>query len=390
MPKPTFLIALLLCATSALAEPLLAPLPVPLKSRMPVPEMPVNAWLLADFESGWVIDSVNADARIEPASLTKLMTGYLVFDALSRNAIALDDLVYVSKKAWQTGGSRMFIRVDTRVSVADLLRGLIVQSGNDAAVALAEHLGGSEAGFAAQMNHTAAQLGMRNTNFVNSSGLPHPEHYSSARDMSILTLALIRRFPDHYRIYSEKEFTYNGITQQNRNLLLARDPSVDGIKTGYTRKAGYCLIGTANRNGMRLIATVIGSQSAKIRADQVYALLQYGYANYESVLVYPAGKEVDVLPLWMGLEREARVKINDALGILYPKGGKGKLSGEIKLPHSLDAPLSVDDEVGKAEIKFDGEVVRVMPLYPAEDYAAGEWWSRVVDYFRRMVFVLGF
>ena len=388
MPKAAFLTAFLLCAAPAVAaeDALLQPLPAALSSSLPPPQTAASSWLLADFESGWIIAAVNPEARIEPASLTKLMTGYLVFDALESGNLALDDPVYVSKKAWQTGGSKMFIRVDTSVSVEELLRGLIIQSGNDAAVALAEHLGGSEAGFAAQMNQTAAQLGMRATHFVNSSGLPHPQHYSSALDMSILTRALIRRFPDHYRLYSEREYTYNGITQQNRNLLLARDPSVDGIKTGYTRKAGYCLIGTAKRDGMRLIATVIGSKSAKTRADQVHALLQYGYKAYQGMRVYPPGGEVRKLPLWYGEQDEARVITERGLGILYPRGGKDKLAGVIHLPDSLDAPLAAGGEVGAIEVKYDGAAVRRAPLHAAEDYPEGAWWSQAVDYFKRLVF----
>lgn len=387
MRKYALLIALL-CAAPATAapEPLLQPLPAALKSRVPAPETAVSAWLLADFGSGWIIGSDNAEARIEPASLTKLMTGYLVFEALSNGDITLQDEVYVSKKAWKTGGSRMFIQVDTRVSVEALLKGLIIQSGNDAAVALAEHLGGSEAGFAASMNETAARLGMRNTRFVNSSGLPHPDHYSTALDMSILTRALIRRFPDYFKIYSEREYTYNNITQKNRNILLARDPSVDGIKTGYTRKAGYCLIGTSERDGMRLIATVIGSKSAAARADQVHSLLQYGYAAYESRLIYAAGGEVQSLPLWMGLEPRARVSIPADLSVVYPKGGAHQLSGEVALPGSLDAPLHAGQPVGAIEVKFNGATVRTAGLQVAEDYPEGAWWSRMIDQVKRLVF----
>lgn len=387
MRKYILLIALLCAAPAAAApEPLLQPLPAALKSRVPAPETAVSAWLLADFGSGWILDGANAEARIEPASLTKLMTGYLVFEALSNGDITLQDPVYVSKKAWKTGGSRMFIQVDTRVSVEALLKGLIIQSGNDAAVALAEHLGGSEAGFAASMNETAARLGMRNSRFVNSSGLPHPDHYSTALDMSILTRALIRRFPDYFKIYSEREYTYNNITQKNRNILLARDPSVDGIKTGYTRKAGYCLIGTSERDGMRLIATVIGSNSAAARADQVYSLLQYGYAAYESRLIYAAGGEVKSLPLWMGREPQARVSIPADLSVVYPKGGADQLSGELALPDSLDAPLRAEQPVGAVEIKFDGATVRTAGLQVAEDYPEGAWWSRMIDWVKRLAF----
>ena len=389
MTPRILLTALLLCATPCVAQPLLEPLPQPLKASLPPPQLAVTSSVLADFASGWIIHSANADARIEPASLTKLMTGYLVFEALSGGEIKSQDEVYISKKAWKTGGSRMFVRVDTRVAVEQLLRGLIVQSGNDAAVALAEHLGGSEEGFAARMNHTAARLGMTNTRFVNSNGLPHPRHYSSALDMTILTLALIREFPDYYRIYSEKEYTYNGITQQNRNLLLWRDPTVDGIKTGYTEKAGYCLIGTARRDGVRLIATVIGSQSAKTRADQVQSLLQYGYAAYDGMVVYRPGGTVKTLPLWMGRQPRARVGVARDLAILYPKGGKDKLSGVVNLPDSLEAPLRAGQAVGDFEVKFAGQTVRTAGLHAVGAYPEGTWSSQLADWFKRLLFRVG-
>ncbi len=378
-----FLAAFLCCASSAVAQPLEA-IPPPLKAPAPAPSIEADSWLLADFESGWIIDSVNPRARIEPASLTKLMTGYLVFEALDRQEITPQEEVYVSKKAWQTVGSRMFIQVDTRVSVAQLLGGLVIQSGNDAAVALAEHLSGSEEGFAVKMNQTAARLGMRDTHFVNSNGLPHPEQYSSALDMTILTRALIRDFPDRYRMHAEKEYTYNGITQQNRNRLLWRDPSVDGIKTGYTKKAGYCLIGTAQRDGMRLIAAVIGARSAKARADQVQALLQYGYGAYDSMVVYRPGDPVKSLPLWMGQQASVPLGVERTLGILYPKGGKQKLSGALDLPASLEAPLQAGQAVGSIEVKFDGTTIRTASLHTREEYPEGGWWSRMTDWVKRL------
>lgn len=387
MRKLITLIALLCAAPFAAAAPL-QPLPAALESALPAPQVAADSWLLADFDSGWIVAAKNADARIEPASLTKLMTGYLVFDALARGEISRQTTVLVSEKAWRTGGSKMFIRVGTRVSIADLLRGLIIQSGNDAAVALAEHIGGSEAGFAALMNQTAAELGMTGTRFVNSSGLPHPDHYSSARDMTVLTRALIRRFPADYRLYSETEFTFGGITQRNRNLLLARDPSVDGIKTGYTEKAGYCLIGTAKRDGLRLIATVIGAQSMQARADLAHALLQYGFAAYRSREIYAAGAAVKALPLWFGQADEARVVVADGVKILHPKGAEGKLSGQLALPASLDAPLAAGQQVGRIEVQFDGVTVRAAALQVDGDYPPGAWGSRLADWFKRLVFEL--
>lgn len=383
-----FLVALLCAAPVAESNTPLQPLPAALQSALPAPPVDADSWLLADFDSGWVIAAANSDARIEPASLTKLMTGYLVFDALARGEIGRQDEVLVSEKAWRTGGSKMFIREGTRVSIEDLLRGLIIQSGNDAAVALAEHLGGSEAGFAALMNQAAARLGMSGTNFVNSSGLPHPEHYSSARDMTILTRALIGRFPRDYRLYSETEFTYNGITQRNRNRLLARDPSVDGIKTGYTEKAGYCLIGTAERDGMRLIATVIGAPSMQARADLAHQLLQYGYAAYRSRTIYAAGATVKQLPLWFGQAEAARVVVADDLRILHPKGDEAQLSGRLALPASLDAPLQAGQTVGRIEVQFNGATVRDAALQTDAAYPPGAWTARLLDWVKRLVFQL--
>lgn len=380
------LIALLFGASQSWGESLLEEIPPPIKSQLPAPQIEADVWLLADFESGWILGSANAETRIEPASLTKLMTGYLVFDALSRGEIKMEDQVYISEKAWKTSGSRMFVRVNTQVAIEQLLKGLIIQSGNDAAVALAEHLGGSEAGFAIRMNQMAAQLGMDNTHFVNSNGLPHPQHYSSALDMTILTLSLIRRFPQYYRLYSHKEYTYNDITQQNRNTLLWRDPSIDGIKTGYTSKAGYCLIGTAERDGMRLIATVTGSQSAKSRAEQVYELLQYGYAAYEGMVVYRPGGEVKSLPLWMGQQPTAQVGVRRNLGVVYPRGSRDKLSGALNLPDSLVAPLQAGQSVGDITLKFDGNPIRTASLHIAEDYPSGEWWSRLLDSVKRLFY----
>ena len=376
-------VTLTVAVTSATAQ--LTPLPEPLTSPDAPPTVAATSWILADFDSGWMIGSDNANEKIEPASLTKLMTGYLVFEAIESGEIGLDDTVKISEKAWKTGGSRMFAEVNTEVAVGQLLRGLIIQSGNDAAVALAEFVGGSEAKFAEKMNQTAARLGMKNSQFQNASGLPNPDHFSTALDMTILTRDLIRRFPDHFRLYSEKEFTYNDITQKNRNRLLWRDKSVDGIKTGYTKAAGYCLIGTAKRGEMRLIATVIGAASAADRADQVQALLDFGYAAYRNIIVHRAGAVVQELPLWMGQQRRAEIAVNADLAIVFPKGDADKLSGVVNLPPDLEAPLAAGTEVGTFDVRYGEEVVRTVGLYVAEDYAEGEWWSRVKDWFRRLV-----
>jgi len=312
------------------------------------------------------------------------MTGFLVFDALSKGEINLDDKVYVSKKAWKTGGSRMFIQVDSHVDVESLLKGLIIQSGNDAAVALAEHLGGSEEGFAVRMNYQAAELGMVNSHFTNSNGLPDPDHYSTAEDIVILGRALIRNFPDFFSLYSTKEYTYNDITQKNRNALLWRDPSVDGLKTGYTKAAGYCLIGTAKRDDMRLIAIVTGADSRKSRADAVQSLLQYGYAAYDGLLLYQPGSEVTSIPLWMGQQSDASISVNKHLGLVYPKGQREKLSASLDIPESLEAPVEFATDIGAIMVKYNGEALLEQRLYVNAEYAEGPWWSKLLDSVKRL------
>ena len=359
-------------------------IPATVKAVVPPPDAPARSWMLVDFESGWILGSKNRDLRIEPASLTKLMTGYLVFEALERGDIRIDDKVYVSKKAWRTGGSRMFIQVDTHVDVESLLKGLIVQSGNDAAVALAEHLGGSEEGFAVRMNHKAQELGMVNSHFTNSHGLPDENHYSTAEDILILSRALIREFPERLALYSTREYTYNDITQKNRNVLLWRDPSVDGLKTGYTKAAGYCLIATAKRDGMRLIAIVTGADRRKTRADAVQSLLGYGYATYDSLLLYPPGSEVTKVRLWMGEEKEASIGVSGQLGLVFPKRQQDRLSAALDIPESLEAPLSSGMDVGSIQIKYNGAPVLERRLYLNADYPSGPWWSRLKDSVQRL------
>ena len=250
------------------------------RSLIPPPSFKVSSWLLMDSRTGTVIASENKNKRVEPASLSKLMTAYVVFQEIQRGILGLDEEVTVSERAWKTVGSRMFIEPGDRIRVEDLLLGLIVQSGNDAAVALAEHIAGSEAGFADLMNHAVVQMGLKNTHFVNSTGLPHPDHFSTVYDISEITRSIIQEQPEHYGLYAIPEFTWNGITQKNRNPLLARDDTVDGVKTGHTKSAGYCLVGSAERNNMRLIASVIGADDERSRANAVYSLLKYGFAAY--------------------------------------------------------------------------------------------------------------
>ena len=368
------------------AQAVLSDIPDPIRSGAPAPEIEAPNWMLANFDTGWILAGEGIDERIEPASLTKLMTSFMVFSGLRDGEIAMEDEVLISKKAWRTGGSKMFIQVDSRVRIIDLLQGLIVQSGNDAAVALAEHLGGTEEGFAARMNLTAAELGMTNSNFTNASGLPDENHYSTVRDLITLSRALIAQFPELFKYYSQLEYTYNDITQGNRNILLTRDPTVDGLKTGYTRNAGYALIGTARRDGIRMIAMVTGSESKTKRANEVQSLLQFGYAAYEGLVVYEVGDEVKSIPLWMGEEPSASIGVGKSLGIIYPKGEKDNLSAALELPDSLEAPVSGGAQVGHIQVKFNGEPVYRSTLHVNRDYPEGPWYYRLLDSVKQMIF----
>ena len=261
----------------------------------PVPKAPAvgaKGYLLEDFHSGQSIAEKNADQPMEPASITKLMTAYVVFTEIRNGSLGLSDKVRISEKAWRTEGSRMFVEVNTQVSVAELLKGMIIQSGNDATVALAEQIAGTEDSFAALMNHHAKELGMTKSNFVNSTGLPHKDHYTTARDIARISRAMIEEFPEYYQWYSEREFTYNEITQYNRNKLLWRDESVDGLKTGHTESAGYCLVTSAERDGMRLISVVLGTKSEEARADATQSLLNYGFRFFETHKLYDADNKL--------------------------------------------------------------------------------------------------
>ncbi len=385
MLRIAILIAALLFHVNS-AHAALTEIPDVIKSEIPPPEIDANSWLVVDFATGWILGSNNRDAIIEPASLTKLMTSYLVFEALQNDEIKMEDQVYISKKAWQTGGSKMFIQVDTHVTVLDLLQGLIVQSGNDSGVALAEHIGGTEEGFAARMNLMAKHLGMSNTNFKNSSGLPEEGHYSTASDLTLLSIALIRQFPKLYRYYAQPDFTYNGIKQGNRNVLLSRDPTADGVKTGHTENAGYCLIGTTLREDVRYLATVIGSNSKKSRTDQVQALLQYGYGTYDGMLVFKTGAEVKSLPLWMGEAPKASIGVNQDLGIIFPKGKSDQLSAALELPDSLHAPITSGVQVGHIQVKFSGKPIYRASLHVNDSYVEGPLWSRLLDMVKQLIF----
>jgi len=355
-------------------------LPKAAQAAVPEPVLKVKSWLLMDSGSGQILSSGNPDKRIEPASLTKIMTSYVVFSRVRKNLVKLEDKVLISKKAWRTGGSRMFVKVNTRVSLAELLRGLIIQSGNDAAVAMAEYVAGTERGFAELMNLEAARLGMKNTHFVNSTGLPDPKHYTTAHDLAILSAALIHDFPEHYAWYKEKEFTYNKITQKNRNLLLWRDPAVDGIKTGHTKSAGYCLIASAQHQQMRLIAVVIGAKSSRHRASVAQALLRYGYSFYETRQLYAAGAVATLARVYLGDRQQLQVGSLSPIAVTLPRRRFKDSKSTIKLDPVLKAPINKGQQVGVLEVQLRGKVVYRIPLQALVAVAEGSWWHRIIDH----------
>jgi len=363
----------------ALAFVALAPATA-VRAQVPsAPELGATSYVLLDFHSGETIAEKQPDLRVEPASITKLMTSYVVFRELGKGQLDLDDKVLISEKAWRTGGSRMFVEVDTEVSVEDLLLGVIVQSGNDASVALAEHVAGSEEVFAQMMNAEAQRLGLDNTSYENATGLPAPEHYTSARDIAILARALIEEFPEYYRWYSQQEFTYNGITQQNRNLLLYRDQSVDGLKTGHTEAAGYCLATSALRDGMRLISVVMGTESENARATASQALLNYGFRFFETFKLYSAGEVISSTPVWKGELEEMRLGIAGDVFVTVPRGSQGSLSAEVLVPSKPIAPFEQGQQFGTLEISYDGEPRLQRPLVVLDEVPQAGWWGRTTD-----------
>ena len=316
---------------------------------------------------------------MEPASITKLMTAYGVFKALTEKRLQLTDMVAISEHAWKAEGSRTFVQVGTSVPAEVLIKGMIVQSGNDATIALAEKVGGTEDAFVQLMNEYAKELGLRNTNFMNSSGLPDPQHYSSARDIATLSRAIIREFPDFYKWYALKEFIWNNIKQQNRNGLLERDPSVDGIKTGHTDSAGYCLVTSAKRDNMRLISVVLGSASMKAREDASAALLNYGYTFYESMTVRHAGDVVLKPRVYKGASEYVDVVPRHDVSVTIGRGAGGSIHTTAKVDEPLIAPLSATKQIGELTVTDGADVVARVPLFAAQPVGEGSWWTRMTD-----------
>lgn len=357
-------------------------------AQSPVPAAPsvgATSYVLVDYHSDTLVAELDADARVEPASITKLMTSYVVFSEIAEGNMSLSDEVLISEKAWRTEGSRMFIEVGTRVTVEELLKGVIIQSGNDASVALAEFVGGTEDVFADMMNEAARKLGMTNTHYVNATGLPHPEQYTTARDVARLSDALISQFPDFYNWYSEREYTYNGIRQHNRNRLLWRDPSVDGLKTGHTESAGYCLVTSALRDGMRLISVVMGTDSEEARATASQALLNYGFRFFETYQLYEAGDELSVEPVWKGAADDVSLGVDSDLFVTIPRGRYDALEARLEVNGTLTAPLASGEEVGRLVISLDDEDLADRPLVALDAVEQAGFFGRSIDGFRLWV-----
>lgn len=375
----------LVCSVGPTVHAVQSELPVALQATIPPPNLKVSSWALMDASTGVMIAAAKPDRRVEPASLSKLMTAYLVFRGIDSGEFRLDEEVLVSENAWRSIGSRMFIEPGDRVSIENLIKGLVIQSGNDAAVALAEYVAGSEAAFVEMMNQAAAGLNLNGTHYVNSTGLPHPDHFSTARDISRLAGAITQQFPEHYRYYSMKEFGWKGIHQKNRNKLLWRDETVDGVKTGHTRSAGYCLVGSAERDGMRLIASVLGAQSKTKREDAVYALLRYGFASYDSKTVYRGGDKIVTAKVYKSVSPSLAVGVGSDIRLTLPKTPGRQLDADIRLNEPLVAPIVKGSTVGTLTLRLNGDEIGAHPLVALGDAVPGSWAVKAYDTLRLWV-----
>ena len=338
-----------------------------------------DTYILTDFQSGQTLVSQNSSKRVEPASLTKMMTAHIVFSALRQKRISLKQIVPVSEKAWRAEGSRMFIEPGRPVTVEELINGLIVQSGNDASIALAEAIAGSEESFVNMMNKEAERLGMKGTHFTNTSGLPNPDHFTTAYDLTLLVSDMILRFPEYYPLYSLREYTYNKISQANRNRLLWLDPNVDGLKTGYTKAAGYCLVASAKRNNRRLISIVLGAKSNSVRTIESQRLLNYGFLSYDTVRVFRKKQEVTTIKLWKGQRKILRTGFNHDLYFSLPKGQASKLKATMEYKQPLIAPIKAGQEVGTVKFIFDGKIMGKYSLLALESVEKSNFFSRIGD-----------
>jgi serine-type D-Ala-D-Ala carboxypeptidase (penicillin-binding protein 5/6) len=365
--------------------PCLAETPAPATPPMAVPTAPqvdARAYVLVDFRTDKILAAKDAVARVEPASLTKLMTAYIVFQELAAGKLKLDEQVTVSEHAWRSEGSRTFIELGKPVSVLDLILGMIVQSGNDATIALAERIAGTEETFAQMMNANAQRLKMVGSHFENSSGLPSPQHYTTARDLSLLANAMIREYPQYYKWFSVREFEHNGIKQQNRNGLLEKDPTVDGLKTGHTDSAGFCLVTSALRDRMRLVSVVMGSASMKARENASTALLNYGFTFYDTKLAVKGGAVLASTRVWKGQSASVDLGIKDDLYLTLPRGEADRIKTAVDVQPRVIAPLTVDSTLGGLRVFAGNQTLATLPLHPLKSVAAGGWWRRLIDTIR--------
>ncbi|HEY2634229.1 MAG TPA: D-alanyl-D-alanine carboxypeptidase family protein [Steroidobacteraceae bacterium] len=370
--------------TAFAAVPCLAETPAAATAPISIPTAPqvdARAYIVVDYRTDKILAAKDAVARMDPASLTKLMTAYIVFQELAAGKLKLDEPVMVSEHAWRSEGSRTFIELGKPVSIQDLILGMIVQSGNDATIALAERIAGTEETFAQIMNANAKRLGMVGSHFENSSGLPSPQHYTTSRDLSLLANAIIREYPQYYKWFSVREFEHNGIKQQNRNGLLEKDSTVDGLKTGHTDSAGYCLVTSALRDGMRLVSVVMGSTSMKSRENASAALLNYGFTFYDTKLVVKGGAVLATARVWKGQFPSVDLGIKDDLYITLPRGETGVRTAADVQPR-LIAPLALDAAVGTLHVSAGTQTLATLPLHPLKNVPAGGWWRRLIDTIR--------
>lgn len=370
---------LTLCFISFLSFADIHTLPQPTMIIPAPPQLAAKSYVLIDQLSHQIIAEQDIDQRVEPASLTKMMSVYVVDNALREGKIKLNDMVKISEKAWKTEGSRMFVQVDTLVSVEDLLKGIIIQSGNDASVALAEHVAGSEETFAELMNYYAKQLGMTNTHFVNATGLPHPNHYTTTRDMATLGIAVTQDFPATYQIYSEKEFVYQNIKQENRNRLLWRNELVDGIKTGHTDSAGYCLVASGKKDQMRLIAVVMGTKSDATRIDETNKLLNYGFRFFETRKLYAAHTPLQKTRIWMGKEKEIALGLQHDLYVTIGQGQFENIKTAIQVEKIIKAPAAKGAPLGTLAIQLNNKTLAEQPIVALNDMAPAGFFNRMYD-----------
>jgi len=363
-------VLMLALSGKALSQSVLIPSP---------PQIAGSSYVLMEPKSGRIIMEENSHERLPPASLTKMMTAYIVERELDEGRIAMSDMVPISVNAWKTEGSRTFVREGTQVSVEDLLRGVIIQSGNDASVALAEFVAGSEDAFVDIMNQQAQLLGMKDTNFVNATGLPSPEHFSTAYDLAQLAQAIINDYPENYPLYAEKHFTYNNIRQPNRNSLLWRDDSVDGLKTGHTEEAGYCLVASAKRNDTRFIAVVMGASSSEARAQEIQKMLNYGFRYYESERLFRSGQELIEARVWGGQADQISVGMTEDVYVTIPRGSRNDLESTVDLDSVIKAPINVGDELGRVKVSYNGEVLVDQPVLALTEVPEGGFFKRIWD-----------